>query len=123
MFAGLPGTGIAGLFYIFSVFVMAVKEALYFIYGKSCPDTRRMVRLQMFIVIGNILSLVLTGWILVYFFHIQTNILATVDKTSHGFLSTIYLHPGFLSPFLLLFVLGSARLLHVVLKSADVKKD
>ena len=64
MTAGLPGTGIGGLFYLGTAFLMPVRELLLTIRGRSSARRWRLVLLQVMLAASVIVGLWLTAWLL-----------------------------------------------------------
>ena len=64
MIAGLPGTGIGGLFYLLSALLMPFLELLATLRGRSSAERWRVVRDQTLIAGGIILGVSGTYWII-----------------------------------------------------------
>lgn len=64
MTAGIPGTGIGGLFYLMLTFMMPIKEACVVCQGKSSVRRWMDITLQWFNAIGIVCSIWFTGWLL-----------------------------------------------------------
>lgn len=62
MNAGLPGTGIGGLFYILLALVMPLRELYLTARGRSSRERWRLVLQQLLIACGIVGSLAVTGW-------------------------------------------------------------
>ena len=62
MNAGLPGTGIGGLFYVLLALLMPVRELYLTARGRSSRERWRLVLQQLLIACGIIASLAVTGW-------------------------------------------------------------
>jgi hypothetical protein len=61
MIAGLPGTGIGGLFYLLSTLLMPFRELYLTCRGKSNVKQWKVVGLQMSLALGVVISFWLTG--------------------------------------------------------------
>jgi phage shock protein PspC (stress-responsive transcriptional regulator) len=64
MVAGIPGTGIGGLYYLMLTFMMPLKEAYVTYQGKSSVRRWMDIALQWFNAIGIVGSIWATGWLL-----------------------------------------------------------
>lgn len=64
MNAGLPGTGIGGLFYVLLALLMPVRELYLTARGRSSRERWRVVLGQVAIALGIVASLAVTGWAL-----------------------------------------------------------
>ena len=64
MIAGLPGTGIGGLFYLISALLMPVREIYLTCRGKSNRKQWAVVALQLSLALGVIGGFWATGWVL-----------------------------------------------------------
>lgn len=62
MNAGLPGTGIGGLFYILLALLMPLRELYLTARGRSSRERWRLVLQQLLIACGIVASLAATGW-------------------------------------------------------------
>jgi hypothetical protein len=62
MNAGLPGTGIGGLFYVVLALLMPLRELYLTARGRSSPERWRLVLQQTLIACGIVASLAATGW-------------------------------------------------------------
>jgi len=93
MQAGIPGTGIGGMYYILLAFVMPVREAIHLVQGNSSPRRWLNVFLQVLNAIGILGSIWLMGWLLtrlIHFFNtcgipalkVPQQVTLTVCKTS-----------------------------------------
>jgi hypothetical protein len=63
MTAGLPGTGIGGIFYLLLAFIMPVHELYLVCRGRSSWSRWRLIGVQLANASGIVGSLVLTGWL------------------------------------------------------------
>jgi hypothetical protein len=61
---GLPGTGLAGLFYLLAALFMPLWQLLRALRGRSRPGEWRIVWQQAGIALGILLALSATGWLL-----------------------------------------------------------
>ncbi len=61
MNAGLPGTGLGGLFYLLSILLMCVKEVLHRIRGTGDRAKSRIALEQVLILVGALFSMWLSG--------------------------------------------------------------
>ena len=64
MTAGLPGTGIGGIFYLISALLMPIREIYLTCRGKSNRKRWKVVGLQMSLALGVIGGFWVTGWVL-----------------------------------------------------------
>ena len=64
MNAGLPGTGIGGVFYLLSALWMPFHELHKTLRRKSRPQRMRLILVQLSIALGIIAGIWLTGWLL-----------------------------------------------------------
>lgn len=64
MNAGLPGTGIGGLFYVLLALLMPVRELYLTARGRSSRERWRRVLRQVAIALGIVASLAGAGWVL-----------------------------------------------------------
>jgi len=64
MIAGLPGTGIGGIFYLMSAFLMPVREMGRVVRGRSSLRRWRLIVEQMSLAGGVIAGFWMTGWLL-----------------------------------------------------------
>ena len=64
MNAGLPGTGIGGVFYLLSALWMPFHELHKTLRRKSRPQRMRLILVQLSIALGIIVGIWLTGWLL-----------------------------------------------------------
>jgi hypothetical protein len=64
MTAGLPGTGVGGLFYMVSGILMPFREAYRAVQGKSDARSRRLVAYQTVMALGVVAGIWATGWLL-----------------------------------------------------------
>jgi hypothetical protein len=64
MTAGLPGSGIGGLFYLLTALLMPLHELGMALKGASSPQRRRVVAFQSTIALGIVLMVWATGWAL-----------------------------------------------------------
>ena len=67
MVAGLPGTGISGLFYILSAFWMPIAESVRFLRGRQRQSNWKLVFSQVALASGILAILIATGALLDYF--------------------------------------------------------
>jgi hypothetical protein len=66
MTAGLPGTGLGGLYYLLSILVMCVKEGVHRIRGSGDRAKSKIAREQILILAGAIFTMWLNGLALQY---------------------------------------------------------
>ena len=64
MTAGLPGTGVGGLFYMLSGILMPFREAYRALRGQSDARSRRLVAYQTVMALGVVGGIWVTGWLL-----------------------------------------------------------
>jgi Sec-independent protein secretion pathway component TatC len=82
MIAGLPGTGISGLFYILSAFWMPVAETVRLLRGRERQSNWKLVFSQFALASGILLILGVTGAMLDYFISFSAKIMETVASTT-----------------------------------------
>ncbi len=117
MVAGIPGTGIGGIFYLLSVFVMPVNELIKTISGKSSRKRWRFVRSQVGLGLGIVGGFWATGLILGIFINQLAISLQPKLKGSHLAIHNILqMHPLEISLLTLFFVLINVQVLEVLLK-------
>lgn len=63
MIAGLPGTGIGGIFYLFLALWMPMNETIDIIRGFANSEHRQMVKRQLFLTLCVILAVIVTSWL------------------------------------------------------------
>jgi fucose permease len=102
MTAGIPGSGIGGLFYLLCAFLMPAHELVSLCTGKSSPMSRRMVLRQVLNACGVFCGVWLTGWFI-------THSAQAVARSLHIALPSV--PPAFR---LLNFVFGLITLLSVI---------
>jgi hypothetical protein len=116
MTAGLPGTGIGGLFYLISALFMPLRELVLTARGQSSLERWRRVAIQTIIALGIILGIWLMGWALGY-------VIAIASASMHNFgahwvltpVNVIRLAPVVITSLTLAGVLLSVHLLRLVL--------
>jgi hypothetical protein len=86
MIAGLPGTGISGLFYLLSAFWMPIAEIARFLSGRKRQSNWKLVFLQFALATGIFAALGVTGALIDYFIPISVKFfeafIPNSDKTS-----------------------------------------
>ncbi len=80
MTAGLPGTGVGGLFYMLCGIVMPFREAYRAVRGKSDARSRRLVAYQTLMALGVVAGIWATGWLL----GLMINWAPTAAAAAHG---------------------------------------
>ncbi len=70
MTAGLPGTGLGGLYYLLSILLMCAKEVVHRIRGTGDRTKSRIAREQILILAGAMLTLWLNGMAIQYLLHL-----------------------------------------------------
>ena len=119
MVAGLPGTGIGGIFYLLSVFVMPFREIFYTLNGRSNKRRWGFVGRQMGLAIGILTGFWLTGLLIGLIIH---GVDAGQMKTTHPYLYTaMRIHPMVISLFTLLSVLMSAWVVSLIVRRVPSK--
>ncbi len=64
MVAGIPGTGIGGIFYLMSAFCMPLREMTKLVRGKSNLMRWKFIVMQLGLASGIVMGFWITGWIL-----------------------------------------------------------
>jgi hypothetical protein len=82
MIAGLPGTGISGLFYIISAFWMPIAEIVRFLRGRERQSEWKLVFSQVALAGGILITLGATGALLDYFISFSASILGVFASNS-----------------------------------------
>lgn len=77
MIAGLPGTGIGGLFYLLSALVMPLVELVRLLLWRKRTSNWKLVFSQFALAVGIIVAFSLTGLILNYLFPVTVGLLKT----------------------------------------------
>ncbi len=70
MTAGLPGTGLGGLYYLLSILLMCAKEVVHRIRGTGDRAKSRIAREQVLILAGAMVTLWLNGMAIQYLLHL-----------------------------------------------------
>lgn len=83
MTAGLPGTGVGGLFYMLSGILMPFREAYRAVRGKSDARSRRLVAYQTLLALGVVGGIWVTGWLLGLMISWAPAVAAAMQGTSH----------------------------------------
>jgi fucose permease len=83
MTAGLPGTGVGGLFYMVSGLLMPFRETYRALRGKSDRRSRRLVAYQTVMALGVVAGIWVTGWLLGLIISWAPAVAAAVHGTSH----------------------------------------
>ncbi len=63
MIAGLPGTGIGGIFYLFIALWMPMNEAINRIRGHANSENEHLVKNHLFLTLCVIMAVITTGWL------------------------------------------------------------
>jgi fucose permease len=84
MTAGLPGTGVGGLFYMLSGILMPFREAYRAVRGKSDARSRRLVAYQTLMALGVVGGIWVTGWLLGLMISWAPAAAATLHGTSNA---------------------------------------
>ncbi len=82
MIAGLPGTGISGLFYIISAFWMPIAEIVRFLRGRERQSEWKLVFSQVALAGGILVTLGATGALLDYFISFSVSVLGIFASSS-----------------------------------------
>jgi hypothetical protein len=118
MTAGLPGTGIGGLYYLISALFMPLRELVLTARGQSSLERWRIVATQTIIALGIILGIWLMGWALGYVFAIASELMHNSGARQVRLLTpvnVIRLAPLVITTLTLAGVLLSVHLLRLVL--------
>jgi hypothetical protein len=102
MIAGLPGTGVGGVFYLMSVFLMPVREMGRVVRGRSSLRRWRVIFGQMGIASGVLAGFWITGWILTLL--IPAKMLAS-KGSGHGMGNVLEIKPFMISMYVLIAVI------------------
>ena len=82
MIAGLPGTGISGLFYILSAFWMPIAEIVRVLRGRKRQSNWKLVFSQVVLASGILVTLGATGALLDYFISFSVTVLGIFASDS-----------------------------------------
>jgi hypothetical protein len=82
MIAGLPGTGISGLFYLLSAFWMPIAEIIQFLRGRKRQSNWKLVFSQFALAAGIFTALTVTGALIDYFIPFSAKILGAFINNS-----------------------------------------
>lgn len=63
MIAGLPGTGIGGLFYMLIALWMPVNEVINIVLGRANSKNTQLVKSNLFLTLCIVVAVVATGWL------------------------------------------------------------
>lgn len=63
MIAGLPGTGIGGLFYMLLALWMPANEVINIIRGRANPKNTQLVKSHLFLTSCIVIAVIATGWL------------------------------------------------------------
>ncbi len=113
MIAGLPGTGVGGVFYLMSVFLMPVREMGRVLRGRSSFRRWRVIAGQMGIASGVLAGFWITGWFLTFL--IPAEILAVKGNT-HGAGNVLQIKPFIISIYVLLGVVLAVECLSLYIR-------
>jgi hypothetical protein len=80
--AGLPGTGISGLFYILSAFWMPIAEIVRYLRGRKRQSNWKLVFSQVALAGGILITLGATGALLDYFISFSASVLGIFASVS-----------------------------------------
>jgi hypothetical protein len=127
MIAGLPGTGISGLFYIISAFWMPVAEIVRFLRGRKRQSNWRLVFSQFALASGILVTLGATGALLDYFISFSVNVLGIFASNSGDKSQVVNLGvaPTIITIAVLFVFLFSIEIIGVILgriKSSELRK-
>lgn len=84
MIAGLPGTGISGLFYLLSAFWMPFAEIIRLLRGRERQSDWKLIFSQFALALGIFIILGATGVLLDYFISFSVNILGIFASNVDG---------------------------------------
>lgn len=121
MNVGLPGTGIGGLFYLLSAFLILLYELLMTMRGKSNMKRWKIVGEQIGITITMVAAAILMNAVLSKYFAKQPPVQATSDSVMSAILATYSQHPLLVPVTLLAIVLAVTQILQVVLRASAAK--
>ena len=121
MNVGLPGTGIGGLFYLLSAFLILLYELLMTMRGKSNMKRWKIVGEQIGITITMVAAAILMNAVLSKYFAKQPPVQATSDSVMSAILVTYSQHPLLVPVTLLAIVLAVTQILQVVLRASAAK--
>ena len=83
MTAGLPGTGVGGLFYMLSGILMPFREAYRAVRGESDARSRRLAAYQTLLALGVIAGIWATGWLLGLVINLAPQVAVAVHGAGH----------------------------------------
>lgn len=111
MIAGLPGTGIGGLFYLMSALFMPIRELYYTVQGKSSKKQWKLVGSQVSLALGVIGGFWATGWALSHIVPVKTKLNMTGSSPA---LKVLFVKPFIISISVLLGVLAAIEIIGVM---------
>ena len=118
MVAGLPGTGIGGIFYLMTAICMPIRELPRLMRGKSSLRRWRFILKQWGMTGGIIFGFWITGWVLTLIIPANSHF---IHSTSTG--NVLKIKPFIISMSVLVVVLGIVELLQFVIPKPFVKKS
>ena len=121
MTAGLPGTGIGGIFYLLSAFLMPIQELRHTFYGRSNKRRWKFVGIQLALSSGIMGGFWLMGWFLGLVLRGKT--LLGPGHSAHSILSSniFKIQPVVISLMTLLLVLLSVQILNFFISPAAAR--
>lgn len=117
MVAGIPGTGIGGLFYLLSVLCMPLREVGKLVRGKSNVRRWKFIVMQLGLASGIIVGFMVTGWILAMLIPEKAHLF--VKQTSWG--NVLKVKPFVISITVLSTVLVSVEILRFFIPKPSKK--
>ena len=118
MTAGIPGTGVGGLFYMLSGILMPFREAYRAALGKSDARSRRLVAYQTLMALGVVAGIWVTGWLLGLMLSSAPAVAAAVHGAHHVVVAhasnVVRVMAFFIALATLAFVLGAVQVARVV---------
>ena len=120
MNAGLPGTGIAGIFYFFSIVALLLSEVWLLMRGKSRKKTWQYITPTLIITVGMIIAGWLTNFAIVWIVSAYQQYIA--GPGSMKYTLQIAVHPLLVPVILLFLVLMATQIIRLFHKYASAKK-
>ncbi|MEI7999204.1 MAG: hypothetical protein WCH62_06845 [Candidatus Omnitrophota bacterium] len=111
MVAGIPGTGIGGIFYLISALCMPLREITKVARGKSSIRRWKFIMMQLGLASGVICGFWITGWVLTMVLPHQTHKIFTSLSTAN----VLKIKPIVVSITVLIVVLLTAEFLGLIL--------
>ncbi len=124
MIAGLPGTGISGLFYIINAFWMPIAEVVRFLRGRERQSEWKLVFSQVALAGGILVTLGATGALLDYFISFSVSVLGIFASNSNdkSQLASLGVAPTIITIAVLFVFLFSIEIIGIILGRIKSRK-